>query len=402
MKKGLSNWFQKLSSHVEQRRFEFEKSQKTQAKNDVLHNAPKADSKKVQKVEIDISIKTIIKVILVIALFLAAKEVVVELKSILVITFVSAILVLGISPMLDKLESHKIPRPLAIVILYLIFLGVLTIFFIQLVPIIIHQLIAIAYDLREFFSEPIAIPEWAKMIGIDPDSISSILENNVSTIAKNLQSVAGSTFSIVGSIFSSFMTLIMTLTLLFFMFLEREKLGHSILKLFPATNQQHILKRTLAVQSKMAEWFRGQFILMIIVGLFVYIWMSVLHFTIGFEYAVTVALLAAFAELLPYVGPFLTYLLVGLIGIEISWSAFAIGLICVGVTQFLEGNFLVPIVMKRAVGISSVVVILALLIGGSLGYAIGGIGTAIVAMIFSIPIAATIGMFLDSNDSNEE
>jgi len=402
MKKALSNWFQKLSSHVEQRRFEFEESQKDQTIVPPLEKVSKATSTEPQKVEIDISIKTIIKVILGVALFLAAKEMVIELKSILVITFVSAILVLGISPILDKLEAHKIPRPLAIVILYLIFLGILTVFFIQLVPIIIHQLIAIAYDLREFFSDPVAIPEWAKMLGIDPESISSLLQNNVSTIATNLQSVAGSTFSVVGSIFSSVMSLIMTLTLLFFMFLEREKLGLSILKFFPENKQHHVKKRTLAVQSKMAEWFRGQFILMVIVGLFVYIWMSVLHFTIGFEYAVTVALLAAFAELLPYVGPFLTYLLVGLIGINISWSAFAIGLVCVGVTQFLEGNFLIPIIMKRAVGISSVVVILALLIGGSLGYAIGGIGTAIVAMIFSIPIAATIGMFLAPDDSSEK
>lgn len=399
MKKRLSNWFQKVSSHVEERRREFEKSQREQEKKTHISNSILPHhSNDAQKMEIDISIKTIVKVVLVLALFLAAKEIVVELSGILVMTFVSAILVLGISPILDRFEAHKIPRPLAIVILYLLFIGVLTVFFIQLVPIIIRQLAAIAYDLREFFSEPLNLPEWTNLLGLDAQSISSLLENNVATIAKNLQSVAGSTFDVVGSIFSSVVNLIMTLTLLFFMFLEREKLGRSILKLFPSKNQHIIQKRTLAVQSKMAEWFRGQFILMIIVGLFVYIWMSVLHFTLGFEYAVTVALLAAFAELLPYVGPFITYLLVGLIGIEISGSAFVIGLLCVGMTQFLEGNFLVPIVMKRAVGISSVVVILALLIGGSLGYAIGGIGTAIVAMIFSIPIAATIGMFLDSEN----
>jgi predicted PurR-regulated permease PerM len=396
MKKRISHWFQKISSHVEERRREFEQSQKEQAqKSHISHTILPHHANETQKMEIDISVKTIVKIILVIALFLAAKEILVELSSILVMTFVSAILVLGISPMLDRLEAHKIPRPLAIVILYLLFLGVLTIFFIQLVPIIIRQLTAIAYDLRGFFAEPINLPTWTNSLGLDAKYLSSLLENNVSTIAKNLQSVAGSTFSIVGSIFSSVVNLIMTLTLLFFMFLERERLGLSILKLFPTKNQHIIQKRTIAVQSKMAEWFRGQFILMIIVGLFVYIWMSVLHFTLGFEYAVTVALLAAFAELLPYVGPFITYVLVGLIGIEISGSAFVIGLLCVGMTQFLEGNFLVPIVMKRAVGISSVVVILALLIGGSLGYAIGGIGTAIVAMIFSIPIAATIGMFLD-------
>lgn len=401
MKKRISTWFQKISSHVEERRREFERSQKEQEKKAHIPHSPlPSHTNETQKVEIDISIKTIVKIILVVALFLAAKEIFIELNSILVMTFVSAILVLGISPLLDRLEAHKIPRPLAIVILYLIFLGILTVFFIQLVPIIIKQLIAIADNLKTFFSAPINLPAWTSTLGFDTNSLSSLLENNVATIAKNLQSVAGSTFNVVGSIFSSVINLVMTLTLLFFMFLERERLGLSILKLFPSKNQHFIQKRTFAVQSKMAEWFRGQFILMVLVGLFVYIWMSVLHFTLGFEYAVTVALMAAFAELLPYVGPLITYILVGLIGIEISGSAFVIGLLCVGITQFLEGNFLVPIVMKRTVGISSVVVILALLIGGSLGYAIGGIGTAIVAMIFSIPIAATIGMFLDPENTH--
>lgn len=401
MKKSTQNWFQKLSAHVEERRREFESSKKRHERKSPTKaiKVPVKETESITKVEIDVSAKTIIKVLVIVMLTLAASEIIIELKSILVMTFVSAILVLGISPMLNKLESYQIPRPLAIVILYIIFLGIMTTFFIQLVPIIVEQLIGLSIDLKNIISEPITIPHWAQLLGVDAESISKILKDNIGTIASNIQSVAGSTFDVVGSIFSSVLSLITTLILLFFMFLERERLGNSILKIFPQENRKKFKTRTEAVQEKMAEWFKGQFILMVLVGLFVYIWMSVLHFTIGYEYAVTVALLAAFAELLPYVGPFLTYILVGLIGIDISWSALFIGLAMVGITQFLEGNFLVPIVMKRAVGISSVVVILALLVGGSLGYAMGGIGTALVGMIFSIPIAATIGMFMDGEHS---
>ncbi len=402
MKNKVQNWLHQLSAHVEERRREFESSKEKQERKlskVVPKKAPQEEETK--KVEVEISAKTVIKVLIIVMLALAASEIIVELKSILIMTGVSAILVLGISPMLDKIESYNIPRPLAIVVLYIIFLGVLTTFFIQLVPIIVEQLINLSIDLRSALSGPMEMPQWAQMLGIDADSISKLLAENIGAIATNIQSVAGSTFDVVGSIFSSLLSLLTTLILLFFMFLERERLGRSILHLFPAASQKSVQKRTIAVQHKMAEWFRGQFILMVLVGLFVYIWMTVLHFSIGYEYALTVALLAAFAELLPYVGPFLTYILVGLIGIEISWSALFIGLAMVGITQFLEGNFLVPVVMKRAVGISSVVIILALLIGGSLGYAMGGIGTALVAMIFSIPIAATIGLFIEGDHSDD-
>ena len=301
MKNKIQNWLHQLSSHVEERRREFESSKKREEKK-LAKIVPKAKEEKKEvptKVEIDISVKTIIKILVIVMLVLAASEIIIEIKSIIIMTLVSAILVLGISPMLDKIESYKIPRPLAIVILYIIFLGILTTFFIQLVPIIIQQLIGISIDLKSAIAGPIKIPQWAHMIGVDAASISKLLADNIGTIAKNLQSVAGSTFDVVGSIFTSVLSLITTLILLFFMFLERERLGRSILLILPANSQDKIKQRTLAVQRKMAEWFKGQFILMILVGLFVYIWMTILHFTIGFEYALTVALLAAFAELLP-------------------------------------------------------------------------------------------------------
>lgn len=396
MKKKVSAWLQQFNEHLEKRRQEFgELKKKPVKKTEKVHHEKHLP---VQKVELDIPSNVVIKVLLIAMLCFAGLEILLELKSILIMVFIAALLTLGISPILSKIERRGIPRPLAILILYVVFLGVLTVFFIQLVPIIAKQLMGLAIDLKHLVSEPIAMPVWLAQFNIDTNSFSALLADNISTIAKNMQSLAGSTLDLVGSIFSGVINIIMTLTVLFFMFLERERIGASILKLFPVKNQAEVQQKTHSVQTKMAEWFRGQFILMVIVGLWVYVWMNVLHFTLGYEYAITVALLAALAELLPYVGPFITYLLVGLIGIEISWSAALVGLACVGLTQFLEGNFLVPIVMRKAVGISSVTVILALMIGGTLGFAAGGIGTAVVAMIFSIPIAATIGMFLSGTD----
>lgn len=396
MKKKVSAWLQQFNEHLEKRRQEFEEAQKKPTKKTTKSHQEKHPP--VQKVVLDIPSSVVIKVLLIAMLCFAGLEILLELKSILIMVFIAALLTLGVSPILEKIEHRGIPRPLAILILYIVFLGILTVFFIQLVPIIAKQLMGLAIDLKHLVSEPIAMPTWLAQFNIDTNSFSALLADNISTIAKNMQSLAGSTLDLVGSIFSGVVNIIMTLTILFFMFLERERIGASILKLFPPKNQKEVQQKTHSVQTKMAEWFRGQFILMIIVGLWVYVWMNVLHFTLGYEYAITVALLAALAELLPYVGPFITYLLVGLIGIDISWTAALIGLGCVGLTQFLEGNFLVPIVMRKAVGISSVTVILALMIGGTLGFAAGGVGTAVIAMIFSIPIAATIGMFLSGTD----
>jgi predicted PurR-regulated permease PerM len=139
---------------------------------------------------------------------------------------------------------------------------------------------------------------------------------------------------------------------------------------------------------------------MILVGLFVYIGILILGWTVGMEYAATIGILAGFAEILPYIGPLATYFLVGLISINISWVTFVFGMGFVAVVQMLEGNILVPLVMKKAVGLPSIITLLALAAGGILGYSAGGIAMSIVGMVFSVPIAASIAIFIEEDASH--
>lgn len=364
----------------------------------------KHNDKAPEQLEIIVSTNTIIKVLFIIVVFMAAIEIVGQLQTLLIMTSISALLALGLTPILNKLEQRKIPRPVAIFILYIIFLGTVSVLFIQIIPIIAKQLLEIAHDIRTFvLNDEIALPFLKKLnIEVDLDGIKNLVASNLTDVSRNLQNVAGSTIGIISNVFQGLFNFIFTLTILFFMLLERERLGEAVLHIFPRKNQEYILHKTLSVQKKMAEWFRGQFILMITVGIFVYIGMLILGWTVGMEYAATIGILAAFAELLPYVGPFVTYILVGLISVNISWIAFIFGMGFIFVTQMLEGNMLVPVVMKKAVGLPSLVILLALAAGGILGYASGGIAMSIVGMVFSIPIAASIAIFIDEDTPHNE
>jgi len=355
---------------------------------------------KKEQLELTVSSQTVVKILLIIFLFLAGIKIIDQLQTLLIMTVISGLLALGLTPILNQLEKRKIPRPVAILILYIIFLGAISILFIQIVPIIAEQLLSIAHDVQTFVLEDnmTSIPFLKNInLNLDIDEIQNLLAKNLTDISRNLQNVAGSTIGIISNVFQGLFNFIFTLTLLFFMLLEREVLGAAILKFFPRKNQEYVLHKTLSVQHKMAEWFRGQFILMVSVGLFVYIGMLILGWTVGMEYAATIGILAGFAELLPYVGPFVTYILVGLISINISWLTFILGMGFVFIVQMLEGNMLVPLVMKKAVGLPSIITLLALAAGGILGFASGGIAMSIVGMVFSIPVAASIAIFIEED-----
>jgi len=367
-----------------------------QQKN-LLNNSTK---EKKEKLEIEIAAGTVIKILIIIAIFFALGEIFIQLKSILIVTVICFFLAMGLSPIVSAIEKKHIPRPAAILIIYLVFLGVITILFVQVVPILAEQLFSIARDLKEFFSnsEHVNIPILNKIFNIlqfDPLEAEKFIADNLTSISKNLQSVAGSTFLILSGIFQGVFNFIFALVVLFFILMEREQIGHFFLALIPSKERKYFLDKTIIIQKKMSDWFRGQIILMISIGLAMYVGMKIFEHFFGMPYAATVGLLAGIMELFPYIGVLITAILTGLIALNVSWLLMFLVIAWMILIQFLEGNLLVPLVMEKVTGLPSVVVILALAVGGVLGNAAGGVPLSILGMILSIPIVASVGIFVD-------
>jgi len=348
--------------------------------------------------ELEISTQTLIKIGLFIVLFFAATKLFMTLQNVLVIVGISFFLAISLSPIVGALEKHKIPRPIAILLLYVLFFGAIGILFVQIIPIIAEQLQNIATDLTKFLSkgtnEIPFLTNFFETLQIDTDYIQTFIADNLSAISKNLQSIAGSTFGILSGLFSGVFNFIFSLVLLFFILLEREQMSDFFIRLVTKEKRKIVEAKIEIIQRKMVEWFKGLLILMITMGAFMYIGMKVFEIFFGMKYAATIALLAAFAELFPYIGPLITGVLAVLIAVNISWILVVVVIVWILIAQFLEGNLLVPIVMEKAVGMSSVAVMLALSIGGILGNAFGGVPMAILGMILSIPIGASLSFFV--------
>ncbi|MCF7906300.1 AI-2E family transporter [Candidatus Gracilibacteria bacterium] len=393
----MKNFLDRLSDKLNEIAKLYKKKPATQEKSSPV-KVPSRTTHSVQKVEIDIPTTTIIKVILIVAIFLTLGKIFVQLQTIITITLICFFLSLGLSPLVSSLEKHRIPRPLAILLIYLIFLGILGILFYSIVPILGQQLLSISKDLRLYFSDGQAeipfIHELLVRFRFDPTAVQQFITDNLSSISRNLQSVAGSTFVIVSGIFQGVFNFIFALVVLFFLLMEREIIGSFILALFPERDRDYIREKTARIQNKMSDWFRGQLILMISVGTAMYVGMKILEYFFGMPYAATIGLLAGFMELFPYIGVLITGILSGLIALNVSWVLLLAVIGWIILVQFLEGNLLVPLVMERVTGLPSVVVILALAIGGVLGNALGGVPMAILGMILSIPIAASVGIFV--------
>ena len=130
------------------------------------------------------------------------------------------------------------------------------------------------------------------------------------------------------------------------------------------------------------DWLRGQMILIIAMFTLTLIGLLILDV----DYALTLAMMAGIAELLPVVGPITAGVPAVLVAFnESPWLAvWVVGLILL--LQQIEGQILIPLIMKKAVGLSPIITILAVLIGfETLG---------ILGIIIAIPVTATLSIFV--------
>lgn len=181
-------------------------------------------------------------------------------------------------------------------------------------------------------------------------------------------------WSVVGGVFGIITILILT----FYLLLDADNLVATFVRLFPKNKRDRVAEACRRVSVKVSAWLGGQLLLAGIIGTTA----ALALWLIGVPYFFVLALIAAIGEMIPLVGPVLAAVPAILVSLTIS-PAVAVGVtIFFVVQQQFESHVLVPKIMERQVGISAVVVVLALVIGLSV--------FGIVGAILAVPTAAVL------------
>lgn len=283
----------------------------------------------------------------------------------IILSFLIAIILMAaFNPWVNYLESKKIfsyriNRSLAIVFIYLIFITIISIF----ITLVTQPLISQTSNLVKQF--PLLFERISNNWGIDQKIIEQQI-SQINTLPQNL-------FKLVTSIFSNLLAVFTTLVMAFYLLLEREKLHIHLSKLIGNHQLENKVEKFLDdLEIRLGGWLRAEALLMLIVGVFTYLGLTLLRV----PFALPLAIIAGFMELIPNIGPTLSAVPAVIVGITIS-PLTAIGTIALYIiVQLLENNFIVPQVMSKAVGVNPLVTILVLLIG----FQIGGVKGAIMAV----------------------
>ncbi|MDD4106496.1 MAG: AI-2E family transporter [Candidatus Shapirobacteria bacterium] len=300
--------------------------------------------------KIEISHKNIVFTVL----FILGLVVVWQIRALIVLLFISFVLMEALNPAVTRLEKYKIPRPLGILILYIIILGIISFVVAGIVPILTEQTAGLIQTLPQALKN-------IKIFGSDAIDLSSqfkILENIPGGIAK----VA---ISVVSNVISGFVILFLT----FYLLLEKKNFSKYGYDFFGEIGKEKMLNIIGQLELRLGSWVNAEILLMTIIGALSYIGYTIL----GLRYAVPLAIFAGLLEAVPSIGPTVATALAALVGFTISpltgFLAIAVGTLI----QQLENNIIVPRIMKKTVGFHPLVTILLIASGAKLGGVVGAI-----------------------------
>ena len=314
-----------------------------------------------EKVKFEISIVTILKVVLT----LVTVYLLYLIKDVLVVLFIAFILIAALHPVVRS-WSRYIGRVPAVLLLVILGLGIITGFGYLIVP-------AFATQIGQLFDSFPALVDKAHLL----KQYFPSLQQNLQTLTSGVSSVTGSvvkiTFSVIGGIAAFIMILFITIYAL----LDEAVFTKSLTALVPANIKDTVVDVVRKVFVKIGDWLRGQLFLGLVMGVMAY----VAYYLIGLPYALTLAVIAGLTEILPVVGPIIAGVLALLVASQISWLAVILVLVVTVVMHQLESNLLVPKIMQKAIGLPPVIILVAILIGTKL---IGVLGALLAVPIVGI------------------
>lgn len=336
-----------------------------------------------RRLAISITPRTLWLAALILVVLVASTFIIIKALSTVLLLLLAIILGEAIRPLVVRLQRRRLPAPLAILLIYVVGLGIAALLLWILLGPLVKEVNTLANSVPNYVSQ---LQGWAAQLQQQLRE-QSALAQAVSSVSRSLGSLAqqaipaliGVPIAIVSGIFSLFISLVVILTMTLFWLTSTERFKPFVVGLFPPREQEHVGNVITEIGQGFGGYVRGTLISMVLIGLVTGLGLLLL----GVPYALLLGMVAGLTELLPYLGPWISGTIAVIVALLTMGPLKGVEVVILFILiQELEGNVVQPLVMSRAVHVDPLLVIVSVLVG------INVLG--IIGAVLAVPIAAAI------------
>ena len=302
--------------------------------------------------------------------------------------FASIVIAYLLEAIVSQLQRIGLPRMLAVIIVFLLFITVLFFLLFGLIPIVSKQLTQLAQQFPSYIEKGQAVlkqlPEAYPQL-ISEEQVQIIISQIGQELGALGQHVLSWSLASVINVIGLVIYLVLVPVLVFFLLKDKDLMVGWIADRLP--KERTLVTRVWTEsEAQIANYVRGKVLEIFIVGAVTYVTFIIL----GLQYAALLATIVGFSVLIPYVGAAVATIPVALIAyFQFGWGwGFGQVLIAYAIIQALDGNVLVPLLFSEVVNLHPVAIILAILLFGGI-WGFWGI-------FFAIPLATLFKAVLNA------
>jgi len=320
-------------------------------------------------------------VILGLVLF-AGFAIVIGLGRMLAPVFISIVIAYLLEAVVARLQKLGLPRFVAVLLVFILFLASLFFLFFGLVPMLMRQLTQLVQQLPNYIDQGQnllqQLPQrYPKLVS--EQQIQQLLGSIGNEVAGAGQQIISWSLATVGNVVGLLVLLVLMPVLVFFLLKDKRLLIDWLSGYLPS--ERHLVSSVwFDVEVQIANYVRGKAGEIVIVAAVSY----VTFVSLGLQYSALLATIVGFSVLIPYIGAAVVTLPIALVAyFQWGWGwGFGQVMIAYAVIQALDGNVLVPLLFSEALDLHPIAIIVAILVFGGL-WGFWGI-------FFAIPLATLV------------
>ena len=333
-------------------------------------------------VTISITTGTIVKAVVV----LAGAWLLWTLRDLVLVLMTAVVIASAIEPAISQLQRRRLPRVLSVLLIYVLLFAVFFGIFYFFIPTLFADFVTFLSSLPvylETLNHLSAFDEYARILGTTPPDLSNLDLMASVRGAAEAAGIFGNALTAITSIFGGFLSFVLIIVFSFYFAVIETGVDDFLEIVSPRKHQAYVLGLWRRSRHKIGLWMQGQLLLAVIMGVLIYLGLTIL----GVRHALLLAVIAALFEIIPVFGP--TLAAVPAVGIAFVDGGVTLGVLTIAlylIAQQFENHLIYPLVVTRVVGVPPLLVILALIVGAQLAGFLG--------ILLSVPIAATIQEFV--------
>ncbi|HET8587802.1 MAG TPA: AI-2E family transporter [Candidatus Limnocylindria bacterium] len=298
-----------------------------------------------------------------------------ELRQLIILAFLAALLAAALHGPSLAIERHGLGRTAAVVVTYLVVVAVLAVVVALIFPPLVQQAVQLVDDLPDLFGR-LRESSIELISGIAGAGTGERVIDSLTQGARQLLPQVTSLLRVPVTVVAIVVNVVVVFVLSALMLLERDDARGWFMQFLDRDDGELVHSVARNALHKLGAYVGGQLLLMTVIGIGTGLGMVIVgFFTQGspLSFLFPLALLAFVTEAIPMVGPFISGVPIAAVAfLESPLTGVLMGIWLIALQQ-LEGLILVPVVQSRAVALSPMIVLLAVLAGGTLAGIVGAI-----------------------------